>query len=204
MLILAVVAAFGLDTTPWLMAPGIMLAVLVYALLPDWEPHGRRPLRALFQPRLLRGPIGGLTLAAFSLAAGLGSLLGGVLAPRFGRRTVLVGSLGAASVPLLATLALEPGGVPYFTAAILAGALLYVGSPITVVIAQDLEPGAPASAAGMVLGVSAALAGVLYVALGWLQELAGLTGGMAVGFALASPAALIALAVLRRHPQAGV
>ncbi|WP_160150675.1 MFS transporter [Nonomuraea solani] len=238
-LILSVITAFGLDATPWLMAPGIVLAVLVYVLLPDWQPHGRRPLRALFQPRLLRGPIGGLTLAsslasvafvtftssiplwlvnehglptddkligwtlaAFSLAAGLGSLLGGVLAPRFGRRTVLAGSLGAASVPLLATLLLEPGGAPYFIAALLAGALLYVGSPITVVIAQDLAPGAPASAAGMVLGVSAALAGALYVALGWLQELLGLTTGMAIGFALASPAALIVLAVLRRHPEA--
>jgi MFS transporter, FSR family, fosmidomycin resistance protein len=238
-LILAIVAASGLDATPWLMAPGIVLAILVYVLLPDWEPHGRRPLRALFQPQLLRGPIGGLTLAtslasvafvtftssvplwlvnehglstddgligwtlaAFSLAAGLGSLLGGVLAPRFGRRTVLVSSLAAASIPLLAALTLEPGGVPYFVAAILAGALLYAGSPITVVIAQDLAPDAPASAAGMVLGVSAALAGALYVALGWLQELVGLSAGLAIGFALASPAALIVLAVLRRHPEA--
>ncbi|MFI7644192.1 MFS transporter [Nonomuraea sp. NPDC049400] len=239
-LILAIVSAFGVEATPWLMVPGIVLAALVFALLPDWESHGRRPLRALFRLRLLRGPVGGLTLAAslaslafvtftssvplwlvnehglptddgligwtlaaFSLAAGLGSLLGGVLAPRLGRRSVLAGSLGVASVPLIAVLGLEPGGVPYFVATILAGALLYVGSPITVVLAQDLAPGAPASAAGMVLGVSAALAGALYVALGWLQELIGVGGGMAVGFALASPAALIVLAVLRRHPEAG-
>ncbi|HUR08962.1 MAG TPA: hypothetical protein VM347_40935 [Nonomuraea sp.] len=42
------------------------------------------------------------------------------------------------------------GGVPYFIAAILAGTLQYVGSPLTVVIAQDLAPGASVSAAGMV------------------------------------------------------
>ncbi|MGW2160191.1 MFS transporter [Nonomuraea sp. NPDC001699] len=239
-LILSAVSAFGVEVTPWLMVPGVLFAVLVFLLLPDWEPHGRRPLRTLFRFRLLRGPIGGLTLAAtlaslafvtftssmplwlvrehgvaadagllgwtlavFSLAAGLGALLGGVLAPRVGRRRVLIGSLAAAPVPLIAIVTLEPGGVPYFLAAALAGALLYVGSPVTVVIAQDLAPGEPASAAGMVLGVSAAAAGALYAALGWLQQAAGLGVGMVTGFALAVPAALVVLVVLRRHPQAG-
>ncbi|MGN9845265.1 MFS transporter [Nonomuraea sp. H19] len=206
--------------------------------VPDWEPHGHRPLRTLFQLRLLRGPIGGLTLAsslasvafvtftsslpmwlvrehglatddaligwslaAFSLAAGLGSLVGGVLTPRLGRRTTLVGSLLAAAVPLLAVVGLEPGGVPFFVAAILAGALLYVSNPINVVIAQDLAPDAPATAAGMVLGVSVAVAGVLYVALGWLQEIAGLGTRMVVGFVLVIPAAAVALGVLWRHPE---
>ncbi|MEU1389621.1 MULTISPECIES: hypothetical protein [unclassified Nonomuraea] len=145
----------------------------------------------------------GWTLAVFSLAAGLGALLGGVLAPRVGRRRALIGSLAAAPVPLIAIVTLEPGGVPYFLAAALAGALLYVGSPITVVIAQDLAPGEPASAAGMVLGVSAAAAGALYAALGRLQEAVGLGVGMVTGFALAVPAALVVLMVLRRHPQAG-
>ncbi|MBF8193230.1 MFS transporter [Nonomuraea sp. K274] len=237
-LILSAVSAFGIAVTPWLMAPGILLAVLVYLLLPDWQPHGRRPLRTLFQLRLLRGPIGGLTLAAslasvpfvtftssmpiwlvrehglatddgligwtlaaFSLAAGLGSLLGGVLAPRLGRRIVLVGSLVAAAAPLIAIVGLEPGGVPYFAAAALAGVLLYMSSPINVVIAQDLAPDAPATATGMVLGVSVAVAGALYVALGWLQEVVGLGTGMVIGFTLTIPAAVIALAVLWRHPE---
>ncbi|TMR09684.1 MFS transporter [Nonomuraea turkmeniaca] len=77
-----------------------------------------------------------------------------------------------------------------------------MSSPINVVIAQDLAPDAPASAAGMVLGVSVAVAGALYVALGRLQELMGLGIGMLIGFALVIPAALIALAVLWRHPEA--
>ncbi|MEV0997048.1 hypothetical protein [Nonomuraea sp. NPDC050202] len=51
--------------------------------------------------------------------------------------------------------------------------------------------------------MSAALAGALYVALGWLQELVGVGAGMAVGFGLAGPAALIVLAALRRHPETG-
>jgi MFS transporter, FSR family, fosmidomycin resistance protein len=235
-LILGVVSAFGVQATPWLMLPGIVLAALVYLLLPDWEPHARRPWRALFRLGLLRGPIGwltfaaslasvafvtftsavplwlvrehgvatddgliGWTLAAFSLAAGVGSLLGGVLAPRLGRRRVLTGSLVAAAVPLLAIGWLEPGGVPYFIAAALAGAFLYMSSPINVVIAQELAPESPAAAAGTVLGISAAAAGALYVVLGWIQELIGLTTGMTIGFVLVIPSAAISLVVLQRH-----
>ena len=129
-LVLYLVSRFGVGATPWLMVPGVLLAALVYLLLPEWEPHGRRPIRALFAPELLRGPVGvlalagsftsvafvtvtsstpiwlvrehglatddrliGWTLAVFSLAAGAGALLGGFLAPRLGRRPVVVGSL---------------------------------------------------------------------------------------------------------------
>lgn len=237
-LILYLVSRFGIGATPWLMLPGVLLGVLVYVLLPQWQPHGRRPLRALFEFRLLRGPVGvltlaasltsvafvtftssvplwlvrehgvrtddpliGWTLAAFSLAAGVGALLGGVLAPRLGRRLVLVGSLILAAVPLLAILRLAPGSVPFFAAAGSAGALIYMSSPVKVVVAQDLAPHSPAAAAGMVLGVTAGLAGAVYIGLGRLQEIVGLTAGMTAGFALVLPAAAIALTVLLRHPE---
>lgn len=237
-LILYLVSRFGIGATPWLMLPGILLGVLVYVLLPQWEPHGRRPLWALFEFRLLRGPVGvlsiaasltsvafvtftssvplwlvrehgfrtddpliGWTLAVFSLAAGVGALLGGVLAPRLGRRLVLVGSLVLAAVPLLAVLRLPPGSMPFFAAAAFAGMLLYMSSPVKVVVAQDLAPQAPAAAAGMVLGVTAGVAGAIYIGLGRLQEAVGLTAGMTVGFALVLPAAAIALIVLLRHPE---
>lgn len=238
-LILHLVSRFGVGSTPWLMMPGILLGVLVYVLLPEWEPHGRRPLRALFDFRLLRGPVGvlavagsftslafitftssiplwlvreqglatddpliGWTLAVFSLSAGVGSLLGGLLAPLLGRLVVLVGSLLLTVVPLVAVLRLEPGSAPFFMAAAAAGALIYTSSPIKVVVAQDLAPEAPAAAAGMVLGVTAGVAGTLYIGLGAVQEIAGLTAGMTVGFAMVLPAAAMALTVLIRHPEA--
>ncbi|HEX6872239.1 MAG TPA: MFS transporter [Micromonosporaceae bacterium] len=234
--ILYLISRFGVGITPWLMAPGILLAVLVFLLLPDWEPHVRRPLSTLVEPRLLRGPVGrltlatslvglafitftssvpiwlvrqhhlpadhpsiGWTLAVFSLAAGTGSLVGGFLAPRVGHRLVLVGSTLAAVVPLLAVLWLQPGTVPFFVAVAAAGALLYTASPVTVIVAQDLVPDAPAAAAGMVLGVATAMAGATYVAIGWVQEAIGLTAGMALGFALVVPAAAIALTVVARR-----
>jgi BarA-like signal transduction histidine kinase len=74
--------------------------------------------------------------------------------------------------------------------------------PVNVVVVQDLAPHAPAAAAGMVLSVAMAVAGALYIALGWLQQAVGLTTGMTVGFALVVPAAAIALTVLARHPDA--
>ena len=51
-------------------------------------------------------------------------------------------------------------------AAALGGVLIYTSSPVTVVIAQDLAPHAPAAGSGMVLGVTAAVGGALYIAIG--------------------------------------
>jgi FSR family fosmidomycin resistance protein-like MFS transporter len=238
-LILWLVARFGVEQTPWLMLPGLLLGVLVYLLLPDWAPHRRRSVWALVDPALPRGPVGklalagslesvafltftssvpvwlvrdhglgiddpliGWTLAVFSFGAGLGSLLGGVLAPRLGRRLVLAGSLLATAPPLLWLLHLDPGSLPFFLAAALGGTLIYTSSPVMVVAAQDLAPRAPAAASGMVLGVTTGIAGALYVALGRLQETIGLAAGMTVGFTMVVPAALLALAILIRHPAA--
>ncbi len=63
-LILVLVAQFGLEATPWLMLPGLLAAVMAYAMLPDdrrlaHEEHDVRPRHA----RLLTGPVGLLTLA---------------------------------------------------------------------------------------------------------------------------------------------
>jgi FSR family fosmidomycin resistance protein-like MFS transporter len=62
--ILHVVSTYGLDATVWLALPGLVLGVAVGLLLPRWEPHPRRPLRRLFDLRLVRGPVGALALAS--------------------------------------------------------------------------------------------------------------------------------------------
>jgi FSR family fosmidomycin resistance protein-like MFS transporter len=237
-LILYLVSRHGTDALAWLMLPGLLLGAAVFLLLPQWEPHGRRPLRALFDWRLVRGPVGvlalagsftsiafvtftssvplwlvrehgyepdasliGWTLSVFALAAGGGSLLGGFLAPRIGRRATIVGSLLATAPPLLGVVVFEPGGVAYFAAAATAGVLIYTSSPVKVVIAQDLAPHAPAAASGMILGMTSAVAGALYIALGQIQQTLGLEAGITIGFLMVIPASLIALAVLLRHPE---
>lgn len=236
--ILYVVARFGLDATPWLMVPGVALSLLVFLLLPIWEPHPHRRLLDRLGVTRLRGPIGwltlasaltsvaflafissvplwmvqdrgvardsstiGWTLAAFSLAAGAGSILGGLLAPRIGRRPAMVGSMALAAAPLLAVLALEPGQPVFYITTAAAGLLLYISSPIKVVVAQDLAPTEPASVAGIVRGTSTGIAGLLYIGLGQIQGTVGITAGTALGFSLLLPAAAIALGVFAKHPE---
>jgi FSR family fosmidomycin resistance protein-like MFS transporter len=63
-LVLYLIEHHGIGSTPWLMAPGLLLALLFYFVLPDWQPHGWRRLLDVFELRLLRGSIGWLALAA--------------------------------------------------------------------------------------------------------------------------------------------
>jgi MFS transporter, FSR family, fosmidomycin resistance protein len=233
--ILYVVSTYGSEATVWLAIPGLILGVAVGVLLPQWEPHPRRPLRRLFDLRLVRGPVGGLalasmfsalafitftgsvplwlvhengyapdaaiigwTLSAFAFAGGLGSIVGGFLAPRLGPVLTIVGAFLLTLFPLLAVIASEPGTVVYFGAIVLAGILIFVPIPALVIIAQEFVPGAPATASGMVLGLGSALAGIGYVVLGRVQEAVGLTNGILIGFCMVVPAALIAFVVLLR------
>jgi MFS transporter, FSR family, fosmidomycin resistance protein len=237
-LILYLVSEFGTDATIWLMAPGLLLGAAVALLLPQWEPHPRRPLRHLFDWRLIRGPVGvlavasmfsalafvtftssvplwlvrehgyapdatliGWTLSVFAFAGGLGSVVGGYLAPRLGATVTIVGAFLATVVPLAAVVVIEPASPLFFAAAALAGVLIYVPVPALIIIAQEFAPGAPATASGMLLGLGSALAGAAYIALGRIQEAAGLEVGILIGFAMVIPAALITLIVLR-WPQA--
>ena len=233
--ILHVVSTYGMEATVWLALPGLVLGVAVGLLLPQWEPHPRRPLRRLFDLRLARGPVGALavasmfsalafitftgsvplwlvhengyapdapiigwTLSAFAFAGGLGSIVGGFLAPRLGPILTIVGAFLLTLCPLLAVIAIGPGTAFYFVAIALAGILIFVPIPALVIIAQEFVPGAPATASGMVLGLGSALAGVGYIVLGRVQETVGLTTGILIGFSMVVPAALIALAVLLR------
>jgi MFS transporter, FSR family, fosmidomycin resistance protein len=236
-LILYLVSEFGSGATIWLMAPGLLLGAAVALLLPQWEPHPRRPLRRLFDWTLVRGPVGllavasmfsalafvtftssvplwlvrehgyapdatliGWTLSVFAFAGGLGSVLGGFLAPRLGATVTIVGAFVVTLLPLMVVLVADPGGPAFFAAAAAAGMLIYVPVPALIVVAQEFAPGAPATASGMLLGLGSALAGGAYVVLGRIQEAAGLEVGVMIGFAMVVPAALIALIVLRSFP----
>jgi FSR family fosmidomycin resistance protein-like MFS transporter len=140
----------------------------------------------------------GWTLSTFAFAGGLGSIVGGFLAPRLGPVLTIVGAFLLTLGPLLAVIAIEPGTALYFGAIAVAGILIFVPVPALVIIAQEFVPGAPATASGMVLGLGSALAGIGYILLGRVQEAVGLTNGIVIGFSMVVPAALIALVVLVR------
>ncbi|MBC6496677.1 hypothetical protein BEP68_17800 [Microbacterium sp. 4-7] len=232
-LILALIAHFGIQVTPWLMVPGLVFAVLVYLLLPDFEPHARRRThRRLTIPAFHRqtvfltlgaaliglafltytsavplwlvneygipadAPLLGWVLAAFSLAAALGAVVGGLSASRVGSVRTTVVSLLTAVGALLVGLQLPVGGGTLIAGAV-AGFMLFASQPLLVVAAQALNPGAPSAAAGMVLGIGSGLAGVLYIGSGILQGLVGSVPVMQLTYALLLPAALLATRGLR-------
>jgi FSR family fosmidomycin resistance protein-like MFS transporter len=144
-------------------------------------------------------PLLGWTLSVFSLSAALGGIVAGVLGGRLARRTLVAGGMLLAPLPLFATFRLEPGSLPFFLAVALAGALANAGMPLLLVTAQDLAPRAVGAASGMLMGFSTGTAGLLYVGVGRLQELVGLTPAMGLSYLALIPGALVAFAVLTRY-----
>ena len=136
-------------------------------------------------------PVLGWVLGAFSLGAGLGAVAGGAVGARFGYpRTVAVSLLAA--VPALVGALVLPVGVATLVAAAAGGALIYASQPLLVVAAQNAAPQNPAAAAGVVMGVGFAVAGLLYVGVGALQAAIGLAPAMVSTFLLLVPAAALA------------
>ena len=147
-------------------------------------------------------PLVGWTLSAFALAAGVGAIVSGVLASRVSRRALVTGSLSLSVIPLLVTLHVEAGSVASIATVTVAGALVYASFPLMILTAQDLAPDAVTTASGMLMGLATGVAGVLYIAVGALQELIGLTAAMSVAYLALVPAAVLSFAVLTRHRAA--
>lgn len=232
-LVLFLVSAWGASVTPWLMIPGLLLAIGMVTLLPSWEPHSTGRLREVFDRRLLASrsivwltlaaalvsltfitftsavplwlvtehglapdaPLLGWTLGVFSLTAGVGAVLGGAVGARVGYARTTALSLVATVPALLAVLLVAPGSATLLAAAA-GGVLIYVSQPLLIVAAQNAVPHAPAAAAGIVIGVGHALAGLLYVGVGALQGVFGLTPVIAVTFTLLLPGAHLAYRAL--------
>lgn len=144
----------------------------------------------------------GWTLGIYSAAGAVGGLLAGALEQRVGRRRLIVGTMLAAVPALVATLVLVPGTAAYFVLVALAGLFSNASIPLLVVSAQDLAPHAVATASGMLMGFTWGVAGVLYIAIGALQEAVGLAPAMIGSFCAMIPAAVLAYAVLRRNAAA--
>ena len=141
----------------------------------------------------------GWTLSVFSLSAALGGIAGGMISSRVGVKRVIVTSTLLALLPLYGVFFLTPGSMLYFAAVVSAGALVNAGMPLLIVSAQDISPENKATASGMLMGFSAGAAGLIYVGIGWLQEIIGLIPAMRVGYlALIGAAALAAFALKSR------
>jgi FSR family fosmidomycin resistance protein-like MFS transporter len=145
-------------------------------------------------------PVIGLTLSAFSFAAAVGGVLGGVLA-RFQRPDrLIVGSLAASVLALQGILLAVPGSALYVGAVAGAGALLGLHGPLLIAKAQELVPGAESAVAGVLLGATSGVAGLVYAGLGAAQSAFGIGQTLAAVSLLVLPAAHLAAVTLRPRP----
>lgn len=136
--------------------------------------------------------LGGLALSAMLIGGAAGTLAGGPLADRFGRRAVLVGSM-IAIPPLLVGLLLSGRALGVLFAT-LAGAVTIATFAVTIVMGQELLPGRLGVSAGVTIGLSIGLGGVGAPLLGLLADSYGLR---AVFIAVAAlPAVALPLTVL--------
>jgi MFS transporter, FSR family, fosmidomycin resistance protein len=111
---------------------------------------------------------GTFVLALFLFAGALGTLLGGPLADRFGRRPVLRFSFIAAT-PLILVYVLV-GGPLGVLAVTLSGAVVIGTFGVSLVMSQEYMPGRVGMASGLSIGLAIGLGGVAALVLGTLAD----------------------------------
>jgi FSR family fosmidomycin resistance protein-like MFS transporter len=102
--------------------------------------------------------VGSLALTAMLVGGALGTLIGGPLADRFGRRTVLRGSMVA--LPPLIVCFLLSGPVLAIVIAAVAGAVTIATFAVTIVMGQEYLPARIGVASGVTIGLSIGLGGI--------------------------------------------
>jgi FSR family fosmidomycin resistance protein-like MFS transporter len=143
----------------------------------------------------------GLTLGTFSLAAAAGGIAGGVLARSVEPSRLVVGSLVLSAVALESVFFTVPGSALYVIAVAAAGTLLGLHGPLVISRAQELAPGSESAVAGLLLGTTWGVAGLVYAGFGLAQSVMGVGGTLTIVSLLALPAAHLAAATFRNVSQ---
>jgi MFS transporter, FSR family, fosmidomycin resistance protein len=131
-------------------------------------------------------------LALFLLAGAVGTLAGGPLADRFGRRSVLAWSFVVAT-PLILVYALV-GGLVGAAALVLSGAAVIGTFGVSLVMSQEYLPGRVGMASGLSIGMAIGLGGIAALSLGAVADAIDLEAAVvatAAGPALALVASLL-------------
>jgi FSR family fosmidomycin resistance protein-like MFS transporter len=131
-------------------------------------------------------------LGGFLIAGAVGTLCGGPLADRFGRRPVLRWSFVVAP-PLILVYVLV-GGVVGIVAVVLAGAAVIGTFGVSLVMSQEYMPARVGMASGLSIGLAIGLGGLAALTLGAIADTVDLEA--AVLATAAGPAAALAISML--------
>jgi FSR family fosmidomycin resistance protein-like MFS transporter len=126
--------------------------------------------------------LAGTIASLFLLAGAVGTLFGGPMADRFGRRRQILGSF-LLQAPLLLGFLFLPGG-PGYLSLLVMGAVVVSTFSVTVAMAQELAPGAQGTASGLVFGFGFGAGGLGAGLLGALADHVGLHSALLTAAAL--------------------
>jgi FSR family fosmidomycin resistance protein-like MFS transporter len=150
---------------------------------------------------------GGLTDTAFLFCGALGTIAGGPIADRVGRKPVLIWSTGLSVVLIVALVALthDGGPLPLAIGTLMLTGFVFVASQASfVVLGQEYLPNRLGLASGVTLGLAVSLGGGLSPVLGAIADAHGVAATILTTAALAFVAALFALTLpseaRRREP----
>jgi FSR family fosmidomycin resistance protein-like MFS transporter len=147
--------------------------------------------------------LGDAALSAMLFGGAAGTLMGGPLADRFGRRTVLIGSM-LALPPLIVGFLLSGPGLALVLATF-AGAATIATFAVTIVMGQEFLPGRLGLASGVTIGLSIGLGGIGASLLGVVADATGsLRSVFEVVAVLPLLALLLTLALPSRAREASV
>jgi FSR family fosmidomycin resistance protein-like MFS transporter len=132
-------------------------------------------------------------LSLFLFAGAIGTLIGGPLADRFGRKPVIV-TTEALAAPLIVVYVLV-GGFGGDVALVLCGAAVISTLGVTTVLSQEYLPTRIATASGLSVGLAIGLGGIFAVSLGALADSVDLETAVLATAAGPALAALLALAL---------
>ena len=144
--------------------------------------------------------MGNTALSAMLLGGALGTLLGGRLADRFGRRAVVTGSM--LSLPPLTVCFLLSGPVVGIVVAAVIGAATIATFAVTIVMGQEYLPSRIGVASGVTIGLSIGLGGVGAPLLGLLADAHGLRSVFEAVTVFPVLALALTLALPRHRPAA--
>lgn len=139
----------------------------------------------------------GLALMLHTVAGALGSLTGGWLSDRIGRKTVI--TLGLSGIMPAYLLLIRSSGVFTWILLPLCGFVMGFFQPVTVIMAQELFPNSRGAAAGIIMGLGWSIGGFLVGFVGAAADRVGLYLTLSWVTVLIVPAILISLTLPGRY-----